>query len=117
LEKVIMATNRADTLDPALLRPGRLDRKIEFPRKNDRRQKRAVYTTVASKMSISPEIDLDTFILRSDAASGAVIAAIMQNAGLLAIRQGRYLILQSDIEEAYAAQIEEGKGEKFEFYR
>lgn len=40
--KVIMATNRADTLDPALLRPGRLDRKIEFPLP-DRRQKRMVF--------------------------------------------------------------------------
>ena len=40
--KVIMATNRADTLDPALLRPGRLDRKIEFPMP-DRRQKRLVF--------------------------------------------------------------------------
>ncbi|RWV79545.1 hypothetical protein GW17_00059299 [Ensete ventricosum] len=42
--KVIMATNRADTLDPALLRPGRLDRKIEFPLP-DRRQKRLVFQT------------------------------------------------------------------------
>ncbi len=40
--KVIMATNRADTLDPALLRPGRLDRKIEFPLP-DRRQKRLIF--------------------------------------------------------------------------
>jgi 26S proteasome regulatory subunit T3 len=112
-----MATNRADTLDPALLRPGRLDRKIEFPRKNDRRQKRAVYTTLTSKMSLSPEVDLDTFILRTDAASGAVIAAIMQNAGMLAVRKGRYLILQADIEEAYNLQVGDSKGDKFEFYR
>jgi 26S proteasome regulatory subunit T3 len=47
--KVIMATNRADTLDPALLRPGRLDRKIEFPLP-DRRQKRLVFSTVTSKV-------------------------------------------------------------------
>ena len=44
--KVIMATNRADTLDPALLRPGRLDRKIEFPLP-DRRQKRLVFQVCA----------------------------------------------------------------------
>jgi 26S proteasome regulatory subunit T3 len=112
-----MATNRADTLDPALLRPGRLDRKIEFPQKNDRRQKRAVYTTLAGKMSLSPEVDLDTFILRPDSATGAVIAAIMQNAGLLAVRKGRYLVLQSDIEEAYNTQIGDNKSDKFEFYR
>ena len=112
-----MATNRADTLDPALLRPGRLDRKIEFPRKNDRRQKRAVYTTLAGKLSLSAEVDLDTFILRPDAATGAIISAIIQNAGLLAVRKGRYLILQSDIEEAYHSQVGDKKSEKFDFYR
>ncbi len=99
--KVIMATNRADTLDPALLRPGRLDRKIEFPSLKDRRQRRLIFSTVSSKMSLSPEVDLDTFILRPDAASGAQIAAIMQDAGLIAVRKSRYVILQSDIEEAY----------------
>ena len=47
--KVIMATNRADTLDPALLRPGRLDRKIEFPLP-DRRQKRLVFQVPMSSL-------------------------------------------------------------------
>jgi len=56
--KVIMATNRADTLDPALLRPGRLDRKIEFPLP-DRRQKRLIFQTVTGKMNLSPEVDLE----------------------------------------------------------
>jgi 26S proteasome regulatory subunit T3 len=53
--KVIMATNRADTLDPALLRPGRLDRKIEFPNP-DRRQKRLVFTACCSKMNLSEDV-------------------------------------------------------------
>lgn len=56
--KVIMATNRADTLDPALLRPGRLDRKIEFPLP-DRRQKRLIFSTITSKMNLSDEVDLE----------------------------------------------------------
>lgn len=60
--QVIMATNRADTLDPALLRPGRLDRKIEFPLP-DRRQKRLVFTTITSKMNLSEEVDLEDCIL------------------------------------------------------
>lgn len=47
-----MATNRADTLDPALLRPGRLDRKIEFPQP-DRRQKRLVFAACTAKMNLS----------------------------------------------------------------
>ena len=53
-----MATNRADTLDPALLRPGRLDRKIEFPTP-DRRQKRLIFSTITSNMNLSEEVDLE----------------------------------------------------------
>jgi 26S proteasome regulatory subunit T3 len=53
-----MATNRADTLDPALLRPGRLDRKIEFPTP-DRRQKRLIFQTVTGKMNLAEEVDLE----------------------------------------------------------
>jgi 26S proteasome regulatory subunit T3 len=56
--KVIMATNRADTLDPALLRPGRLDRKIEFPLP-DRRQKRLIYQACTAKMNLGDEVDLE----------------------------------------------------------
>jgi hypothetical protein len=56
--KVIMSTNRADTLDPALLRPGRLDRKIEFPLP-DRKQKRLIFQTVTSKMNLSEDVDLE----------------------------------------------------------
>lgn len=56
--KVIMATNRADTLDPALLRPGRLDRKIEFPNPS-RREKRLIFQTITAKMSIGADVDLE----------------------------------------------------------
>lgn len=106
--KVIMATNRADTLDPALLRPGRLDRKIEFPSLRDRRERRLIFTTIASKMSLSPEVDLDSLIVRNEPLSGAVIAAIMQEAGLRAVRKNRYNIIQTDLEDAYAAQVKSG---------
>lgn len=57
-QQVIMATNRADTLDPALLRPGRLDRKIEFPRPS-RREKRLIFQTTTSKMNLGPDVDLE----------------------------------------------------------
>lgn len=53
-----MATNRPDTIDPALLRPGRLDRKIEFPIP-DRRQKRLIFSAITSQMSLSDEVDLE----------------------------------------------------------
>ena len=58
-----MATNRHDTLDPALLRPGRLDRKIEFPMP-DRRQKRLIFSTITAKMNLSEEVDLEDCILK-----------------------------------------------------
>ncbi|CAI8503386.1 unnamed protein product [Hanseniaspora opuntiae] len=116
--KVIMATNRQDTLDPALLRPGRLDRKIEFPSLKDRRERRLIFNTVAEKMNLSPECDLDALISRNDPLSGAIITAIMQEAGLRAIRKNRYVILQSDLEEAYAAQVKTtDENGKYEFYK
>lgn len=116
--KVIMATNRADTLDPALLRPGRLDRKIEFPSLRDRRERRLIFGTIAAKMSLAPEADLDSLIIRNDPLSGALIAAIMQEAGLRVVRKNRYVILQSDLEEAYASQVKSGSDvDKFDFYK
>ncbi|TVY60752.1 26S proteasome regulatory subunit 6B-like protein [Lachnellula suecica] len=116
--KVIMATNRADTLDPALLRPGRLDRKIEFPNLRDRRERRLIFTTIASKMSLSPEVDLDSLIVRNDPLSGAIIAAIMQEAGLRAVRKNRYNIIQVDLEDAYSSQVKGAQEkDKFDFYK
>lgn len=67
-----MATNRADTLDPALLRPGRLDRKIEFPLP-DRRQKRLIFSTITSKMNLSEEVDLEDCILHRRGAKPCVV--------------------------------------------
>ena len=75
--QVIMATNRSDTLDPALLRPGRLDRKIEFPIP-DRRQKRLIFSTITGKMNLSEEVDLEDYVARPDKISGADINAICQ---------------------------------------
>lgn len=113
--KVIMATNRADTLDPALLRPGRLDRKIEFPTP-DRRQKRLIFTTIMSKMNVSEDVDLEEFVSRPDKLSGAEIASICQQAGMFAVRANRYVILAEDIEKAYRSNVKKSEVE-FEFYR
>src|SRR5882762_1236854 len=54
------------------------DQKIEFPNLRDRRERRLIFTTIASRMSLSPEVDLDSLIVRNDPLSGAIIAAIMQ---------------------------------------
>merc|ERR1712098_1044316 len=95
--KVIMATNRQDTLDPALLRPGRLDRKIEFPLP-DRRQKRLIFQACTANMNLGDEVDLEDFVARPARVSGAEISAICQEAGLQAVRKNRYVILNKDFE-------------------
>merc|ERR1712137_1415241 len=94
--KVIMATNRQDTLDPALLRPGRLDRKIEFPLP-DRRQKRLIFSTITAKMNLSDEVDLEDYVARPDRISGADINAICQEAGMHAVRKTGILSFQKTL--------------------
>lgn len=113
--KVIMATNRADTLDPALLRPGRLDRKIEFPLP-DRRQKRLIFQVCTSKMNLSEEVDLEDYVSRPDRLSGAQISAICQEAGMQAVRKNRYVILPKDFDKAYKMNVKTGQNE-FQFYQ
>ncbi|KAL8092194.1 26S proteasome regulatory subunit 6B homolog [Apium graveolens] len=102
--KVLMATNRADTLDPALLRPGRLDRKIEFPLP-DRRQKRLVFQVCTAKMNLGDEVDLEDYVSRPDKISAAEIAAICQEAGMHAVRKNRYVILPKDFEKGYRTHV------------
>ncbi|KAI6217466.1 AAA domain-containing protein [Aphelenchoides fujianensis] len=97
---VIMATNRQDTLDPALLRPGRLDRKIEFPTP-DRRQKRLIFSAITSKMNLSDEVDIEDFVARPDKISGADINSICQEAGMHAVRENRYVVLTKDFQKAF----------------
>jgi 26S proteasome regulatory subunit T3 len=98
--KVIMATNRADTLDPALLRPGRLDRKIEFPNP-DRRQKRMVLQACTAQMNLAEEVDLEDYVNRPDQVSAADLSAVCQEAGLQAVRENRYVIMSKDFDKAY----------------
>jgi len=113
--KVIMATNRADTLDPALLRPGRLDRKIEFPMP-DRRQKRLIFSTITSKMNLSDELDLEDYVARPDRISGADINAICQEAGMHAVRENRYVVLPKDFEKGYKNNTKKDETEH-DFYK
>ncbi|KAK1312638.1 hypothetical protein QJS10_CPA07g01338 [Acorus calamus] len=113
--KVIMATNRADTLDPALLRPGRLDRKIEFPLP-DRRQKRLVFQVCTAKMNLGDEVDLEDYVSRPDKISAADITAICQEAGMHAVRKNRYVILPKDFEKGYRTNVKKPDTD-FDFYK
>jgi len=113
--KVIMATNRADTLDPALLRPGRLDRKIEFPLP-DRRQKRLIFQACTAKMNLSDDVNLEDYVNRPDKVSGAQISSICQEAGLQAVRHNRYVIMPQDFEEGYKKNTKKSDVD-FDFYK
>lgn len=80
-----MATNRIETLDPALLRPGRIDRKIEFPLP-DAKTKRRIFSIHTSRMSLSGEVNLEEFVMSKDELSGADIKAMCVVQGLLPVR-------------------------------
>ena len=111
----IMATNRGDTLDPALLRPGRLDRKIEVPLP-DRRQRRLIFQVCTKDMNLADEVDLEDFVSRPDKLCAADISAICQEAGLQAVRKNRYVVLQKDFEKGYKANVKQSNDE-FSFYK
>jgi len=113
--KVIMNTNRADTLDPALLRPGRLDRKIEFAMPG-RREKRLIFQVLTAKMNLSDDVDLEDYVSRPEKISGAEITCIVQEAGMQAVRNNRYVVLPKDFEKGYKASTQKNDQE-FEFYR
>lgn len=80
--KVIMATNRIDSLDPALIRPGRIDRKIEFPMP-DEKTKRRIFQIHTHKMTLSEDVNLEEFVVAKDDLTGADIKAICTEAGIL----------------------------------
>lgn len=97
--KVIMATNRIESLDPALIRPGRIDRKIEFPLP-DVKTKRMIFGIHTGKMSLAPDVTLEEFIMSKDELSGADIKAICTEAGLLALRERRMKVTMDDFRKA-----------------
>lgn len=97
--KVIMATNRIETLDPALIRPGRIDRKIEFPLP-DIKTKRNIFKIHTSKMTLSDDVNLEEFVMTKDDLSGADIKAVCSEAGLLALRERRMKVTHTDFKKA-----------------
>jgi 26S proteasome regulatory subunit T6 len=97
--KVIMCTNRMDILDPALLRPGRIDRKIEFPNPNEE-ARLDIVKIHSRKMNLTRGINLRKISDQLGGASGAEIKAVCTEAGMFALRERRVHVTQEDLELA-----------------
>lgn len=108
---LLAATNRPDTLDPALTRPGRFDRRIpvELP---DLKGREDILRLHAGNVKCSPSIDFNVIARASAGASGADLANIINEGALLAVRDGRKMVVQKDLEEAIETVIagEQKKG-------
>ncbi|QJA06921.1 ATP-dependent zinc metalloprotease FtsH [Thermosulfurimonas marina] len=96
---VLAATNRPDILDPALLRPGRFDRRIEVP-PPDVRGREAILRVHARKIRLSPEVDLSELARATPGFTGADLANLLNEAALLAARQGKEMVDREDLEKA-----------------
>jgi len=99
--KVIMATNRIDILDAALLRPGRIDRKIEFPNPNEA-ARLDILKIHSRKMNLTRGINLKKIADNMTTASGAEVKGVCTEAGMYALRERRLHVTQEDFEMAVA---------------
>uniref|UniRef100_A0A2N9HYM2 AAA+ ATPase domain-containing protein n=1 Tax=Fagus sylvatica TaxID=28930 RepID=A0A2N9HYM2_FAGSY len=99
--KVLMATNRIDILDQALLRPGRIDRKIEFPNPNAE-SRFDILKIHSRRMNLMRGIDLKKIAEKMNGASGAELKAVCTEAGMFALRERRVHVTQEDFEMAVA---------------
>ncbi|KAN0032353.1 hypothetical protein ACTFIV_006246 [Dictyostelium citrinum] len=97
--KVLMCTNRIDILDPALLRPGRIDRKIEFPNPGDA-GRLDILKIHSRKMNLTRGINLKKISDKMNGASGAELKAVCTEAGMYALRERRVHVSQEDFEMA-----------------
>ena len=96
---ILAATNRPESLDPALTRPGRFDRRVpvELP---DLKGREEILKVHAKKVALAPGIDFTTVARMASGASGAELANIVNEAALRAVRAGRRSVTQSDLEES-----------------
>ena len=96
---ILAATNRPESLDPALTRPGRFDRRVpvELP---DLKGRQAILEVHAKKIKAAPDVDLRAIARMAAGASGAELANIINEAALRAVRDGRTVVNQADLEES-----------------
>ncbi|MCI8333987.1 MAG: ATP-dependent zinc metalloprotease FtsH [Lachnospiraceae bacterium] len=96
---ILAATNRPESLDPALLRPGRFDRRVpvELP---DLKGREDILKVHAKKVRLAEDVDFNAIARAAAGASGAELANMINEAALRAVRQGRQYVIQSDLEES-----------------
>ncbi|KAF6830269.1 26S protease regulatory subunit 6A [Colletotrichum plurivorum] len=112
--KVLAATNRVDVLDPALLRSGRLDRKIEFPLPNE--EARAQILKIHSrKMKVDPAVNWGELARSTDEFGGAMLKAVCVEAGMIALRMGKNKISHEHYVDAIA-EVQAKKKDTVNFY-
>ncbi|KAJ1521029.1 hypothetical protein ONE63_002741 [Megalurothrips usitatus] len=97
--KVIAATNRVDILDPALLRSGRLDRKIEFPHPSEEARAR-IMQIHSRKMNVSPDVNFEELSRTTDDFNGAQCKAVCVEAGMIALRRNGNVVSHEDFMDA-----------------
>jgi len=97
--KIIGATNRVDILDPALLRPGRFDRMIEFPIPTEEARE-AIFMIHTRKLAVADGVNFKKLVNLTEGATGADIKAICTEAGMFAIRKDANIIIEEDFVEA-----------------
>ena len=96
---ILAATNRPESLDPALTRPGRFDRRVpvELP---DLAGREAILKVHARKLKTAPDVDFHTIARMAAGTSGAELANIINEAALRAVRAGRTVVTEADLEES-----------------
>jgi len=112
--KVIAATNRIDILDPALLRSGRLDRKIEFPLPNEEARVR-ILQIHSRKMNVNPNVNFEELARITNDFNGAQLKAVCVEAGMIALRREGMEITHDDFTEG-VAEVQAKKKVNLQYY-
>ncbi|KAF8392870.1 hypothetical protein HHK36_021109 [Tetracentron sinense] len=112
--KVIAATNRADILDPALMRSGRLDRKIELPHPSEEARAR-ILQIHSRKMNVNPDVNFEELARSTDDFNGAQLKAVCVEAGMLALRRDATEVIHEDFNEGII-QVQAKKKASLNYY-
>eukprot|EP01059_Diplonema_ambulator_P031810 TRINITY_DN5966_c4_g1_i1.p1 TRINITY_DN5966_c4_g1~~TRINITY_DN5966_c4_g1_i1.p1 ORF type:complete len:437 (+),score=155.81 TRINITY_DN5966_c4_g1_i1:37-1347(+) len=112
--KVVAATNRIDVLDPALLRSGRLDRKVEFPMPDEESRAR-ILRIHSRKMNLTDDVNFDELSRCTDDMNGAQLKAVCVEAGMLAMRRDASQLTHEDFMEGIA-QVQSRKKSNLNYY-